>query len=146
MSNVHVKWMEGNSRLFACRDSYGNMVMSGSWSDDQPTWQEWKAAKPSDLLLMSLAACSSHDVVAILERQRQALTGLQIEIESKQLPNPPYTFTNIHLHFILEGNGLDPAKIERALDLSINKYCSVAATIRGVATITHSYMIADLVR
>lgn len=141
MSNVAVKWMEKKSRLFACRDSHGNMVMSGSWPDDRPDWQEWKAAKPSDLLLMSLAACASHDVVAILERQRQGLADLQVEVDGKQLPNPPFTFTDIHLHFVLSGNPLDPAKVERALDLSINKYCAVASTIRGVAAITHSYTI-----
>jgi putative redox protein len=115
--------------------------MSGSWSDDEPDWQEWKAAKPSDLLLMSLAACSSHDVVAILERQRQVLEGLQINVDGQQLPDPPYTFTDIHLHFTLQGSGLDEVKVKRAIDLSVNKYCSVAATIRGVANLTFSFSI-----
>jgi len=141
LSTVAVKWMEGKSRLFACRDSRGNTIMSGSWSDEQPDWQEWKAAKPSDLLLMSLAACASHDVVAILERQRQNLESLHIEVDGKQLPDPPYTFTDIHLHFNLQGIGLDETKVERAIELSINKYCSVAATIRGVAKLTHSFAI-----
>lgn len=141
MSTVAVKWMEDRSRLFACRDSHGNMVMAGSWSGDQSDWQEWKAAKPSDLLLMSLAACASHDVVAILERQRQRLMGLLIDVDGRQLADPPYTFTDIHLHFILQGDDLDPLKIERAIDLSINKYCSVAATIRGVANLTHDFTI-----
>ncbi|WP_374685787.1 OsmC family protein [Promineifilum sp.] len=141
MSNVAIKWMEEGSRLFACRDSLGNMVISGSWPREDPTWQEWRAAKPSDLLLMALASCAAHDVVAILERQRQILTGLQVNVNGRQAPEPPYTFTDIHLHFILQGNGLDPAKVERALDLSINKYCSVAATVRGVAALSHDYEI-----
>ena len=142
MSNIAVKWLEEGSRLFACRDSFGNMVLSGSWPREEPGWQEWKAAKPSDLLLMSLASCAAYDVVAILERQRQKLTGLRIEVNGNQLPDPPYNFTDIHLHFTLEGEGLDPDKVERAIDLSVNKYCSVAATLRGVATITHSFAIA----
>jgi len=141
LSNVAIKWMEEGSRLFACRDSHGNMVISGSWPREDPAWQEWRAAKPSDLLLMALASCAAHDVVAILERQRQTLTGLQVNVNGQQEPEPPYTFTAIHLHFVLQGNSLDPAKVERALDLSINKYCSVAATVRGVAALTHDYEI-----
>ncbi len=141
MSNIAVKWLEEGSRLFACRDSYGNMILSGSWPRDEPGWQEWKAAKPSDLLLMSLASCAAHDVVAILERQRQHLTGLRIDVDGQQLPEPPWAFTDIHLNFTLEGEGLDPAKVQRAVELSVDKYCSVAATLRGVATITYSQTI-----
>lgn len=141
MSNIAVKWLEEGSRLFACRDSYGNMILSGSWPRDEPGWQEWKAAKPSDLLLMSLASCAAHDVVAILERQLQHLTGLRIDVDGQQLPEPPWAFTDIHLNFTLEGEGLDPAKVQRAVELSVDKYCSVAATLRGVATITYSQTI-----
>jgi putative redox protein len=133
--------MEEKSRLFACRDSFGNMVMSGSWPGESSGWQEWRAAKPSDLLLMSLASCAAHDVVSILEKQRQHLTGLRIDVNGDQQPDPPYAFTHIHLHLMVEGDRLDPVKVERAIDLSINKYCSVAATIRAVATITHSYQL-----
>jgi len=143
LNNVAVKWLEEGSRLFACRDSFGNMVLSGSWPREEPGWQEWKAAKPSDLLLMSLASCAAYDVVAILERQRQKLSGLRIDVNSTQQPDPPYAFTDIHLHFTLDGVGLDPEKVARALSLSIEKYCSVAATIRGVTTITHSHAITS---
>ena len=65
MSTVAIKWMQEQSRLFACRDSLGNTVMSGSWSATEESGLEWKAAKPSDLLLMGLASCAAHDVVAI---------------------------------------------------------------------------------
>ncbi|CUS05109.2 conserved protein of unknown function [Candidatus Promineifilum breve] len=143
MSTIAIKWMQEQSRLFACRDSSGNTVMSGSWSTDESSGQEWKAAKPSDLLLMGLASCAAHDVVAILERQRQNLSGLRVDVDGRQLPDPPYAFTTIHLRFTLAGDGLNPEKVERALDLSLNKYCSVAATLRGVATITHDYVIED---
>jgi putative redox protein len=141
-SNIALKWLEEGSRLFACRDSHGNMVLSGSWPSDDPAWQEWKAAKPSDLLLMSLASCAAYDVVAILERQRQTLTGLRIDVAGQQLPDPPYAFTDIHLHFVLDGDDLDPVRVERAITLSVDKYCSVAATLRGVANITHSHTIS----
>lgn len=136
--SVALKWTGAESKLFIGRDSFGHVMMSGSWVDDDPEWQEWRAIKPSDLLLMSLASCSAHDVVLILERQRQKLNNLYIQVEAQNAPEPPYQFTDIHLHYVVEGDDLDLAKVERAVSLSEEKYCSVAATIKGVATITHS--------
>lgn len=142
MSNVALKWMGGNSRLFVTRDSFGNVVPSGSWPEESdPGWLEFKAAKPSDMLMMSLSSCSAYDVVSILQRQRQPLRGLYINVDGKQASEPPYQFTDIHLHFTVEGPGLDASKVARAIDLSVNKYCSVAATIRGVATLTTSFEV-----
>ena len=77
----------------------------------------------------------------ILGRQRQELTDLRIVAEAQQASEPPYQFTEIHLHYIATGRNLDPAKVERAIHLSEDKYCSVAATIKGVATLTHSYEV-----
>ena len=136
--SVALKWMGAESKLFIGRDTFGHVLLSGSWSDDDPEWKEWKAIKPSDLLLLSLASCSAHDVVLILERQRQKLNNLYIEVEAKNAPEPPYQFTDIHLHYIVEGDDLDLAKVERAVSLSEEKYCSVAATVRGVANLSHS--------
>ena len=128
--------------MFIGRDTFGHVVMSGSWpQDNNDEWQEWKALKPSDLLLISLASCSAYDVVMILGRQRQTLTDLYVHVDGKQAPEPPYAFTDIHLHYELKGDGLEPKKVERAVKLSEEKYCSVAATISGVATITHSIEI-----
>lgn len=141
MSNIALKWTGADSKMFIGRDSFGHVLLSGSWPSEAPEWQEWQAIKPSDLLLLSLASCSAHDVVLILRRQRQTLTDLFIEVDGDQLADPPYAFTDIHLHYIVEGVDLDPAKVERAIDLSEEKYCSVAATLRGVATITHSVEI-----
>lgn len=141
MSNVALKWTGADSKMFIGRDSSGHVLLSGSWPNDAPEWQEWKAVKPSDLLLLSLASCSAHDVVLILKRQRQKLSDLFISVDGQQLADPPYNFTDIHLHYILEGEDLDEDKVGRAIALSEEKYCSVAATLRGVATITHSFEI-----
>lgn len=145
MSTVAVKWLEGGSRLFACHDSRGHVVITGSTADeDDPTEHingHGQGAKATDLLLIGLASCAAHDVVTILERQRQNLAGLRIEVQSRQEPRPPFAFTNIHLHFVLSGEGLEPVKVARALDLSVNKYCAVAATVRGVAELTHDFEI-----
>jgi len=141
MSDVVLKWAGVGSQLFYGRDSFGHTVMSGSWPGDDLDWQEWKAVKPSDLLLLSLASCSAYDVVMILGRQRQELEDLTINVEGKQKADPPYAFTDIHMHYVLRGVKLDSEKVNRAIDLSQNRYCSVAATIRGVANITYSYEI-----
>lgn len=142
MSNVALKWMGQGSQMFIGRDTFGHVLTAGSWPDNtNPEWQEWKGIKPSDLLLLSLASCSAYDVVMILERQRQLLTGLYVHVDGQQAADPPYQFTNIHLHYVAEGVDLNPDKLERAIMLSEEKYCSVAATIRGVAKLTHSYEI-----
>lgn len=144
MSEVAVKWTGQGSQMFIGRDSFGHVVMSGSWPQEgNESWQEWKAVKPSDLLLLSLASCSAYDVVMILSRQRQELTNLYVSVDGSQASEPPYQFTNIHLHYTVEGKELDPKKVERAIVLSEEKYCSVAATVRGVAELSHSYEILE---
>lgn len=143
MGNIAMKWTGQNSQMFIGRDSFGHVVMAGSWPDDDPHWQEWKAIKPSDMLLLSLASCSGYDVVMILGRQRQILTNLYIEVRSEQAPDPPYQFLEIHQHYTVEGVNLDAKKVERAIELSEEKYCSVAATIRGVAKLSHSFEIVN---
>jgi putative redox protein len=142
LSNVAVSWNGKDSQMFTGRDSFGHIVVSGSWpKDGEAGWQEWKGLKPSDLLLISLASCAGHDVVLILGRQRQQLTNLYIDVQASQLPDPPYTFTDIHMTYTFEGIGLDTEKVSRAIILSEEKYCSVAATIRCVANLTHSFEI-----
>ena len=142
MSKIALRWTGKDSKMFIGRDSYGQVLIAGSWpNDNDPDWQEWKGMKPSDLLLLSLASCSAHDVVMILGRQRQKLTDLCINVEGIQQAKPPYAFTDIHLTYILEGENLDPRKVNRAICLSQDNYCSVAATIRGVAKLTHSFEI-----
>jgi len=142
MGQIALHWAGHDSQMFITRDSFGHMVVAGSWpKEDQTDWVEWKGVKPSDLLVMALCSCSAYDVVMILGRQRQALTDLRIVAEAQQASEPPYQFTEIHLHYIATGRNLDPAKVERAIHLSEDKYCSVAATIKGVATLTHSYEV-----
>ncbi|MCA9994446.1 MAG: OsmC family protein [Anaerolineales bacterium] len=142
MGNIAVQWTGDDSQMFIGRDSFGHVVMAGSWpKDGDSEWTEWKALKPSDMLVLSLASCSAYDVVMILKKQRQDVTGVYISAEATQAPEPPYQFTHIHLHYTIKGNDLNPKKVERAIDLSENNYCSVAATIKGVTEITHSFVI-----
>lgn len=97
--------------------------------------------KPSETLLLALAACTAHDVVEILAKKRTPLTSLEIITTSEQDPTPPWPFRKIHLKYRVSGRGLTDKAVEQAILLSEEKYCSVAATIRGVAEITTEYEI-----
>jgi putative redox protein len=99
--------------------------------------------KPSELLLVALSACSAVDVVDILTKKRMPLTGLEISASAEQEADPPWTFTKIHLVYKLRGKGLTEKAVEQAITLSEEKYCSVAATVRGKAEITFSYEITN---
>jgi len=96
--------------------------------------------KPSDLLLVALAGCTAVDVVRILEKSRQKLTGLRIEVTGEQEPEPPWAFKTIHLKYRLRGS-LSSDTVERAIDLAEKKYCSVSASLRPQVDITTSYEI-----
>lgn len=101
-------------------------------------------AKPSDLLPVSLAACTAYDVVEILRKQRQDLRTLEVVVTSTQDPDPPWTFRAIHQTFRLTGT-IDPMKAERAVELAEGKYCAIAATLRTVVEITHRIEISEAV-
>lgn len=143
MGSIALKWIGDDSQLFIGRDSFGHVVVSGSWPREDEEWVEWKAPKPSDLLVLSLLSCSAYDVVMILKRQRQQIRALEITAETTQQTEPPYAFTHIHLHYTIRGTNLDEKKVARAIALSEEKYCSVAATIRGVTKLTHDFTIEN---
>jgi putative redox protein len=97
--------------------------------------------KPSDLLLVALASCSAYDVVDILEKKRVKLDRLEVTVSKVQDQDPPWTFRKIHLDFLIKGTDLTEKGVEQAIELSLEKYCSVAATVSGKADITHSYQL-----
>lgn len=98
--------------------------------------------RPMQLLLSSLGTCSSIDVISILIKQKQELTGYEVEMTSSRRNEIPATFENIHLHFKFKGS-LDEAKVKRAIQLSMEKYCSVTRHLESLANITTSYEIFD---
>ncbi len=100
-----------------------------------------KGARPMELILMGLGSCSAIDVISILQKQRQQLDDLKINISAiRDQENIPAVFTEIHLEFLFSGP-LEEQKVVRALDLSINKYCSVSKMISKTAAITYSFKI-----
>jgi putative redox protein len=142
MSHIAVKWTGEDSHMFVGRDSRGATVVTGGWykKDDQ-SWTDWRAVKASDLLVISLLSCTAYDVLDIMRKQRENLTGLTVTADARQASEPPWEFTEIHMHYVLSGSDLDPKKVERAIQLSEDKYCSVAATIRGVTKLSYTWEI-----
>lgn len=98
---------------------------------------------PQQMLLAAVGGCSAIDIIKILKKQKQDLKDIKVELEGERIKRDTYKeFTDIHLHFILSGD-LDPKKVERAIDLSLDKYCSVAKALEHTATITHDYTIEN---
>ncbi|MEW6068004.1 MAG: OsmC family protein [Nitrospirota bacterium] len=96
---------------------------------------------PMELLLLGIGGCSGMDIVSILKKKRQELTGLEVILKGEQAENHPKKFTRINLELIIRGKNISEDAVERAIDLSMNKYCSVKATIEGSAKINFSYRV-----
>lgn len=97
-------------------------------------------AGPMELVLMGMGSCSSFDIITILKKQKLELEDIKVKINAVRRDEAPKVFIKVHLHFILKGN-LPEDKVERAIDLSLNKYCSVAAMVRHTAEITSDFEI-----
>ena len=132
MANAKVNWT--SSRTFIGVDSSQHSVVMSSEKDGI-------GMKPSELLLVALGACSSYDVVSILEKRKKNLEKLEVEVTAEQEEEAPWTFRKIHLKYILKGAGLEGKDVEKAIELSEGKYCSVAATLKGKAEITWDYVL-----
>ena len=132
MADVRLVWT-GDRIQFVGTTGYGQPILVGGDV-------EGPGAKPSDLLPLSLAACTAYDVVEILRKQRQDLLGLEVVATSVQDPDPPWTFRSIHLRFQLTG-AVDASKADKAVDIAETRYCAVAATIRSVVRLTHEVTI-----
>jgi putative redox protein len=135
MGTVTIKWIE--STLMTGVDAAGHPLVIG-WSRQREP--EWAGLKPSDLLLLAAASCSTYDVVDILAKQREPLEGLEVTCTGEQLPEPPYAFTCIHLHYKARG-AVNVNKLARAIQLSEEKYCSVINTLKPSVRISSDFEI-----
>jgi putative redox protein len=131
MTTTRVKWIEGKSFL-GVGDNGRSAVMSPG---DGP------GVSPMQMLLLGLGGCTAIDIVDILEKQRQPLHDIELEISGERGTEWPKPWTRIHIHYVIVGDELDPHKVERAVDLSVHKYCGAHATLAGIAAITHDYEI-----
>jgi putative redox protein len=132
MANATVRWVTG--KQFVGTDStHHSVVLSPA--------DVGVGMKPSELLLVALGSCTAVDVVEILVKKRTTLTSLEIQITGEQDINPPWTFRSFHIQYLLKGKGLTEKAVAQAIQLSDEKYCSVAATVRATAPITTGFEI-----
>lgn len=137
MSKVTLRWIE--STLMTGVDSRGQSLVMGRWEDHDPPWQ---GLKPSDLLLLAVASCSTWDVITILTKQRQPLQSLEVTCTGDQAPDPPRAFTSLHLRYTIHGS-VAANKVERAIALSLEKYCSVINTLDSSVKVTTDFEIIE---
>lgn len=128
---VNLDWVR--DRQFVMRDRNGFPILM-----DQPN-----GVNAADLLPLSLAGCTSYDVIAILEKQRQEVADLSVTAQSTRDPNPPWAFRKIHIHYRVCGRDLNEQKISRAIELAEQKYCGIYATLKDVVEITSDFEIIE---
>ncbi|HEY3344168.1 MAG TPA: OsmC family protein [Anaerolineaceae bacterium] len=134
MGTATVKWIGG--KQFVGIDSTCHSVVLS-------TPDENVGIKPSDLLLIAVASCSSVDVVEILAKKKMHLTTFEVSATGEQDQDPPWTFRKIRLHYRFSGPDLTEKAVAQAIELSETKYCSVAATIRNTAEIVTDFEILE---
>ncbi len=102
-----------------------------------------KGFRPMELLLVGFGGCSGMDVISILRKKRQEVTGLEINVKGEKTEEYPKVYKEVHIEYIVKGRGVQKEAVERAIALSLDKYCSVGATLAKAGTITHSYRIVE---
>jgi putative redox protein len=132
MVETRVQWISGKN--FIGVDSTRHAVVLSAE-------EHGIGVKPSEMLLVALSSCTAVDVVGILEKKRKPLSFLEIITSGEKDPEPPWPYRKINLHYRVRGKGLTDTAVAQAIRLSQEKYCSVAATVRGVALITTSFEI-----
>ena len=99
--------------------------------------------RPMEMLLLGLGGCTSFDVVHILRKGRQDIRDCVAEIEAQRAETDPKVFTRIHVHFVVTGKNLDPKRVDQAIRLSAEKYCSASIMLGKTAQITHDFEVRD---
>lgn len=132
---ARVKWVEGLTFLGESASGH-QILMDGNAGD--------KAPSPMEMVLMSVGGCSAIDVVSILQKARQDVRDCEVRLTSERRDEVPRTFTHINLHFVVSGKGLTEKSVERAVNLSAEKYCSVSLMLGKAASVTHSVEIISV--
>ena len=133
------KLIWNGSRTFLGQTESGHSIAIGTVHEDTPK----PGPSAMELVLMGAGSCSAWDVVSILEKSRQDIDDVIVEMEGERAETPPKVFTEIRLHFVVKGRNVDAAKVERAINLSVEKYCSATAMLEKTAKVTHSFEVVE---
>lgn len=133
-----VRWHDGMS--FIAETGSGHMVaMDGA----PEAGGRNLAPRPMELLLAGTGGCTSFDIVMILQRGRQQVTGCEVKLSAERADADPKVFTRIGMHFVVKGKNLKPDAVERAVKLSAEKYCSASIMLGKTAAMTHTWEIVE---
>jgi putative redox protein len=148
MSSVQVSWRPGTAR-FVARGASGAAITvaapdepAGVSLDDGPHGRE-AGPGPAELLLVAGGTCAAWDVVEILRKARQHVTGIDVAVDGEQEEEAPWTFRRVTLRFSVRGRGLAVPKVERAVALSVERYCSVLSTVAAAAEVEHRVEVVE---
>ena len=136
--NISVNWVDG-LLMVGKSDSGHTITMDGP----PESGGENLGVRPMEMLLLGVAGCTMIDVVTTLKKMRQDLSHLETKINAERATDHPKVFTNIHIQFILKGQNLDEKKVDKAITLSAEKYCSASIMLGETATITHDFQIIE---
>ena len=128
---------------FAENDFFVGITPSGHAQTIETDSRRHSAATPMEMLLLALGGCTGVDVISILRKQRQQITDYRIEVSGERREEYPRAYTRLFVKHIVRGRSVSKEAVERAIELSDQKYCSVAATLRGTAEIITSYEIIE---
>lgn len=135
---ARVRWV--GDRTFIGESGTGHSVLFGNPHGEGALRP---GPSPMEMLLIGTGGCSSFDVVHILEKGREPVEGCTVDVEAERADTDPKVFTRIHMHFTVKGRALDPRKVERAVQLSLEKYCSASAMMAKTAQMTHEIEVVD---
>ncbi len=99
--------------------------------------------RPMELIAIGLAGCTAMDTISILQKKRQDVTSFEVQVHAERATEFPKVFTNIIVDYIVVGNHVEPAAVERAIELSVTKYCPAQAMLSKACNIEHKYSIKD---
>lgn len=133
-----VRWFDGMS--FVAETGSGHMVAMDGAPD---AGGRNLAPRPMELVLAGAGGCTAFDVVMILKRGRQEVSGCEVKLSAERADTDPKVFTGIHFHYIVKGKALKPDAVERAIKLSAEKYCSASIMLGKTASITHDWEIIE---
>ena len=138
--DVKVSWNGPSGMSFRAQTGSGHMVAM----DGAPEGGGHNLApRPMEMVLIGTGGCAAYDVVLILKRGREDVRGCDVTLQAERAEVDPKVFTKINFHFVVTGRNLTPAAVERAVQLSHDKYCSASAMLAKTAEITHSIEIVE---
>jgi putative redox protein len=129
-----VTWIEEKRFVGQSSSGHGIVVDAGP---------EKLGSSPMELVLVGLAGCTAYDVLGILQKKRQAVTGLEVEVSGERAETPPRVYTDIQIEYVVRGRDVSAKAVQAAISLSKEKYCSVSVMLEGTASISTSYRIEE---